>query len=125
MQFFNKKNIEEREEEFEDKLVKENQEELNKIISSDVIPVSIIYYYIDESERKPMIKTFTLVENFPCGMLPEKDSIIWVSIDGNLSPFKVIRYDFFATEDLEQTMKVYVVVKPAKSGEILDTGLVS
>lgn len=120
MKFFNKKSEEEKEEAFEKRLIQENQEELQKTISDDNIQISVIQYYIDESVTPSVIRSFTLIDNFLGPILPEKGAIIWIEEEGGLRPFSVIRYDFFATENIEQSVRVYVVVKPASSGDILN-----
>ena len=114
--FKKKKTDEEIEEELTEQIIEENHEEFVENASNGIIASVVAYQMADDGQQAlPVI----LVENFTGGILPEPDSVIWISIDNMLRPFVTVRYDFIQNENEIDSIRVYIVVRAAKLSELI------
>lgn len=107
----------EREEQLVEEVIRENEEAAEEARESAGIPATIISYIPADDDSGP--KMDILVEEMTCRMLPEPGSIIWISADEGSRPFKVIRFDYMENGSEYDSMRVYVVVQPAYSSDVM------
>lgn len=112
------KTNEELEDELTEQIITEHEEALREAYEES-LPASVIAYEPDESTDYVSAQSVVLVENYTCKMLPSENSILWIPVDGFLRPFKFVRFDFIQTDNEYESMRVYIVVKPAMQTDVV------
>ena len=104
----------------EEKIVQEIIEENQQITNSIKTTAQIIKYVMEDEETVPQI---IKIGDFHNEIIPEPNSIIWAPTGKQLTPYKVIRYDFIEDPDLEKGLAstLYIVVYDALNSDILRT----
>lgn len=118
---FSKRTREElREERLSEQIIEEDEERLREAYESE-IPATVITYVFDEAAESEMStpRMEVLVEDFSARMLPETGAILWIDIDGQLRSFKMTRLDYICNSSEYDSMRVYIVVEPAKNSDII------
>lgn len=107
----------EREEKMADEIIKENEEMLERAYE-DEIPAAVIRYIPSQDDNSgPQIDV--LLDEFHSPILPENGSIIWIQYEKMLRPFKCIRYDYIENGFELDTIRVYIVVEPATTSDVI------
>lgn len=107
------------EERLSEEIIREEEqrrEEANE--STDVLASVITYISTNDEDALPRMDI--LVDEFKGRLLPEPGSIIWIDIDGILRSFCTVRLDYVCNESDYDSMRVYVVVRPASKHDIVD-----
>ena len=107
----------EREEKMADEIIKENEEMLERAYD-DEIPAAVIRY-IHNKKKKRGQQIDVLLDEFHSHILPENGSIIWIQYEKMLRPFKCIRYDYIENGSELDTIRVYIVVEPATTSDVI------
>ena len=109
-----------REERLSEQIIEEDEERLREAYESE-IPATVITYVFDEAAESEMStpRMEVLVEDFSARMLPETGAILWIDVDGQLRSFKMTRMDYICNSSEYDSMRVYIVVEPAKNSDII------
>lgn len=109
-----------REERLREQIIEEDEERLREAYESE-IPVTVITYVFDEAAESEMStpRMEVLVEDFSARMLPETGAILWIDVNGQLRSFKMTRLDYICNNSEYDSMRVYIVVEPAKNSDII------
>ena len=109
-----------REERLSEQVIEEDEERLREAYESE-IPATVITYVFDEAPESEMStpRMEVLVEDFTARMLPEPGAILWIDVEGQLRSFKMTRLDYICSSSEYDSMRVYIVVEPAKNSDII------
>ena len=110
--FWKKDNI--TESELEEIAIQENSKDNEE---NKVTGIIIQYIQQDGHNDPAMIK----LSDFHNDILPQPNSIIWISNKKNLLPYKVIRYDYIEDENIMTSKYVYIVVTNALPEDVLSS----
>jgi hypothetical protein len=115
----NKKTDEDIEEALEDKIIKEEEDNVeSEYLNSDI--KSTLITYIPTSEEDMSCRMEILVDEMHTPILPEPGSVIWVMKEDGLRPWKCIRYDYIENGSLYDVRRVYIVAEKATSSDIME-----
>lgn len=114
-----RKSDEKREEKLTNELLKENSEDIEEEMESGIVASIVMYTPDSESNNNPTMTIFP--DNFKGPIMPEPDSIIWIEDKETkvLNPYKVVRFDYVSNSSAYDSMRVYIVVTPARSTDIM------
>lgn len=110
---FNKKSNQEIEEVLIDNISAENEKE-----QSNIKVYGILITYIQNEENVPPV--IWNLGSFHCEILPEIGSIVWIANEdtNELSPWKVVRFDFIEDLNIDNAIYPYIVVVKASQNDI-------
>ena len=111
------KSNEELEDELTEQILKENEEALHQAYEED-LQASVITY-VQSDDEYDTIHPVVLVDIYTGKMMPDVGSIIWITETNIMRPFIVVRYDYMQNDNMYESMKVYIVVRPAVNANIL------